>query len=416
MRHICKAFASAAVATLALVLAPLTGHAGQGWDQIFLNGPIQATLPDGSQRTVNPSCSAGPVATPAGPRPADPQFSFFVRKGNPNKVILALDGGGACWNALTCIGTPLANQSTYSQTVNETPAALDQAGGLFDSSNTQNPYHEYTKVFVPYCTADVHWGSKDTTYVLPLGPGVNLPWTIRHRGAENLIAVLDWLSRNGRRYQLDFSRTHDVTVTGASAGGYGAMIAFAYFAEMTPRARHNLVSDAAIGALTQSFYQTAFFNSGAPGSEAWGVAPNLPPWVPGFAAILPAGEAAPNSLVPMAFERLWAYKPAARFASLTTNFDLTQIFFYAAMKGLAAPDAATAFEWYLLMKGITAATAAIPNYRFFIDDGSFHTFIGSDAATYGVGPNGISVADWIRNMIKPGNRVWDSLDAGPPSP
>jgi hypothetical protein len=63
---------------------------------------------------------------------------------------------------------------------------------------------------------------------------------------------------------------------------------------------------------------------------------------------------------------------------------------------------------------MTAATASLPNYRFFIDAGAFHTFIGSDEKVYGVGVNGISLADWVQQMIKPGKRVWDNLDAGPP--
>ena len=86
--------------------------------------------------------------------------------------------------------------------------------------------------------------------------------------------------------------------------------------------------------------------------------------------------------------------------------------FYSLMKG--QPPAAVAGEWYFWMTQITAAAASLPNYRFFIEDGTFHTFIGSNDATYGVGANGVSLAEWVRAMIKPGKRAWDNLDAGPP--
>lgn len=402
------------LALAALLLhAPETSFAAQdSWDQIDLTGPIETTLPDGTTRTLMPSCTGGPQLVPdvPFPVPADTQYYFFVQAGNPNKILIGLDGGGACWDAATCIGSPLTGNSTYTVALDETPARLADSEGFFDSSNPDNPFHNYTKIFVPYCSGDVHWGS--TTTVYDFG---GLQWPIHHRGLDNVLGVLDWLQKNGRRhYRIDFARARDVTVTGASAGGYGANVAFAYVAELTPRARHSLISDAAIGVLTDDFYRTAIFDPASPDSASWGVEGSLPSWVPGFDTILAQGAAFPNGFVPSVFAALAAYKPDAKMASLTTNLDLVQVFFYSLMKG--EPPAAVAGEWYFWMTQLTAAAASLPNYRFFIEDGTFHTFIGGDATTYGVGANGISLAEWVRAMIKPGNRVWDNLDAGPPSP
>ena len=109
------------------------------------------------------------------------------------------------------------------------------------------------------------------------------------------------------------------------------------------------------------------------------------------------------------------YKPDAHMASLTSNLDLVQIFFYELMDGAVPPDPGLPAEWYRSMAEITATTADdLFNYRFFIDDGTFHTFLGSDERVYEVGANGISLAEWIGEMIKPGDGVWDNLDAGPP--
>lgn len=408
-----------ALAWLLLQVSPAAFATQNSWDQVYLDGPIETTLPDGSSRTLHPSCSGGPQVVPGSPLPvpSDTQYYFFVQAGNPNKILIGLDGGGACWDAATCIGSPLTGDSTYTVALDETPARLANAEGFFDSSNPDNPFHNYTKVFVPYCSGDVHWGSKDTTYVLDIAPGTQLPWVIHHRGLDNFLGALDWLQKNGREhYRIDFGRARDVTVSGASAGGYGANVAFAYVAELTPRARHSLVSDAAIGVLNEDFYTTAIFDPANPGSESWGVQDSLPPWVAGFNGLLAQGAAFPQGFLPSVFAALADYKPDARMASLTTNLDLVQVFFYGLMKGVVPPDAATAGEWYFLMTQITAAAAALPNYRFFIEEGTFHTFIGSDAAVYGVGANGISLAEWIRAMVKPGNRAWDNLDAGPPGP
>jgi hypothetical protein len=396
------------------VLASAVADAGRPstWEQIFLNGPTDVTLADGSVRTVSPSCSGGPVMTPTGPRPGNTQYSFFIQRGNPNRLIVAFDGGGACWNEATCIGSVLAGSPTYAPVVDETPEGLAQGRGLFDIANPDNPYKEYTKVFVPYCTADVHFGSRDTTYVFPAGPGVNIPWTIRHRGSENMIAVLDWLQRNGRSRQIDLDRVHDLTVTGLSAGAYGALTGFGFFAQATPRARHNLIADAGIGVLTPQFYSRALYPDA---TSSWGAQANLPPWVPGFESMLQAASVNPSSLVPIAFQSLaLLWKPQAHFASITAELDTTQVFFYSVMKGNFSPGPQEFAEWYGGMKAITSATAALPNYRYFIEEGTFHTFLANDEHTYGVGANGISVAEWIREMIKPGNRTWENLEAPPP--
>jgi hypothetical protein len=359
----------------------------QNWDQIYLDGPVETQLPDGSSRILHPSCSGGPELIEGGVIPANTDYYFFVQKGNPNKLLIGLDGGGACWDADTCVGSPMIGQSTYTVSLDETPNRLADAEGLFDSLNPENPFHNYTKVFVPYCSGDVHWGSKDKLYVLDLGSGGQLPWMIHHRGTDNVLAVLDWLQKNGgEQYGVDFGRAQDVTVTGASAGGYGANVAFAYVAELTPRARLNLISDAAIGVLTESFYRTAIFDPANPGTESWGVQQNLPPWVPGFDdALLFQGAAFPNSFVPLVFAALSDYRPDAHIASLTTNLDGVQVFFYGLMKGVVPPDLPTALEWYLSMAQMTALTASLPNYRFFIDAGTFHTFIGDNNAVYALG-------------------------------
>jgi hypothetical protein len=403
------------LAALILGLSPVSQAEPNDWVQINLEGPIETQLPDGSMRTLHPSCSGGPVMTTAGPVPANTEFYFFVQKGNSTKLLFGLDGGGACWDAATCIGSPLIGQSTYTVASDETPEGLASAGGFFDGSNPENPFQNYTKIFVPYCSADVHWGSTDTWYVLDVAPGVQLPWLIHHRGMDNFLAVLDWLQKSGgEQFQIDFGRARDVTVSGASAGAYGANVAFAYVAELAPRANLNLISDAGVGVLTADFYKTAIFDPANPGAANWGVQGNLPSWVPGFADLLAQGAAYPTGFVPSVFAALAAYKPDAHLASLTTNLDLVQIFFYGLMKGVVPPDTATAAEWYFTMKALTAASASLPNYRFFIDAGTFHTFIGDNSAVYDVRVHGISLADWVRAMIKPGDRVWDNLDAGPP--
>ena len=97
-------------------------------------------------------------------------------------------------------------------------------------------------MYIPYCTGDIHWGSRDTTYFLPdIGP-----WTIRHRGADNLLAVLDSLRQEG----INLKNASDISVVGASAGAYGANFAFAAVAERAgDETALSLVADSGIGVI-----------------------------------------------------------------------------------------------------------------------------------------------------------------------
>jgi hypothetical protein len=401
--------------------APLAAQAkSNDWDRIDLDGPITTLISDGqggvTERILEPGCSEGPVvdtSVPGGIRPGKSDYYFFVQRGNPNRLLIALDGGGGCWDALTCIGSAASGNSTYTVELDETAEGLAASQGLFDADNKDNPYKNYTKVFIPYCTGDIHWGSRDTTYSLEGLPS----WTIKHRGTDNVLAVLQWLRDNARaQYRVDFDRARDVTVTGLSAGGYGATLAFPYVADLAPKARLNLISDAAIGVQSQPFYEQAIYKPGDTGNEVWGVVENLPPFVPGLDEDLlnrVGTSGNPSDLTAEIFAALAAYKPDAKLAALTHDLDGVQVSFYALQTNQFGSDGRPtqqAFaEWNQQMLETTNASAANGNYRFFIREGFDHTFLANDVQTYSVMGNGISVADWISNMIKPGNRVWDSL-------
>ncbi|MCG5516502.1 MULTISPECIES: pectinacetylesterase family protein [unclassified Ectothiorhodospira] len=406
--------------------------AGQPWQRIEVPSSMTVLLADGSQRDVSPSCSGGPtlIDPTLGPRPdnlapANADFAFFVQQGNPNRILFFMDGGGACWNAETCIGAPLSGEFVYAQTVDETVEDLANIGGVLDSDNPDNPFANYTKVFVPYCTGDIHFGTRDTEYELATTTG-SQSWTIHHRGVDNLLATIHMLNtsvrKNRKRLVADFASAKDVTMTGVSAGGYGATLAFSYIAEETsPRTRLNLISDSAIGVQTDEFYGHVIYDGSR--NERWGFADGLPSWVPAFRhpdAFLSGASGNALAFKPSIFRALGDYRPDARLASVSPNLDSVQIQFYAASLPLAqqpiiASEQDIASDWYAGLQAIVRQTASVPNYRFFIEDGSFHTFLASDERFYAVGAHGVSLRDWINAMIKPGNRAWDNLDAGAPA-
>ncbi|MEI8241333.1 MAG: pectin acetylesterase-family hydrolase, partial [Actinomycetota bacterium] len=96
-------------------------------------------------------------------------FTYFVRKADPNKVLFFLEGGGACFSKDTC--SP--DSTTFKHNLDGT-AGMTDTDGIFDFTNPQNPFANYSMVFVPYCTGDVHIGNATTDY----GDGV----VVHHNG------------------------------------------------------------------------------------------------------------------------------------------------------------------------------------------------------------------------------------------
>jgi len=401
------------VLTVAGLLAlPVAATSAEPWREVPLEGPIEYTLPDGGTRSLNPSCSGGPVRSRKGFEAADPRFSFFVQRGDPRRLLIAFDGGGACWNGDTCLTAALAGRATYTMTVTETATSLARKGGLLGSRDERNPFREYTKVFVPYCTADVHWGSKDTTYSVRL-LGRRISWTLRHRGTDNMLGVLDWLEHNGAgELGVDLATLDRLTIAGASAGGYGAMLAFAYAAPLAPHARQSLVADASAGVLTSSFYRSALYSATSPAGANWNVAGSLPAHLPNAATLLADASERPNSLVPLWYQSLAALSPQASFAFLTTNLDAVQIEFYALMRGDLLPSLSGPRNWYEGMQSIALAGAALPGFRYYIDGGTSHTVLATDREYYGRDSHVVAPADWLAAML--GDGVWEHLDAGRP--
>src|SRR5688572_22517499 len=96
-------------------------------------------------------------------------YRFFVHPGDPARLLVEFEGGGACWDAGTCA------LSIYSRRVTIDPVSVERSGrlvGIYDRKNPENPFRDWTHVYVPYCTGDLHWGHNDQTYTAPGGPFV----------------------------------------------------------------------------------------------------------------------------------------------------------------------------------------------------------------------------------------------------
>ena len=140
-------------------------------------------------------------------------------------VIVYMQGGGACWNQLTCFTVGSATDFTgYSGTDFATDSIKTQVA--FNRVNMNNPFRNASFVFIPYCTGDVHSGDQVTSY------------GGHHKGAANVRAFLARLSQT-------FTGPRRIWLTGTSAGGFGVQLNYHRFAAAFPQAEVHGLSDSA---------------------------------------------------------------------------------------------------------------------------------------------------------------------------
>ncbi len=120
--------------------------------------------------------------------------------GGGEKILIELQGGGACWDALTCtfqkffLSFPPWNNELVERSCSE-------LGDLICSKNFGGEdLSEYTTIFIPYCTQDIHMGDSEGT-----------EYGVKHVGAHNLHRTLQWMFKN-------FPNPASVFITGCSAG------------------------------------------------------------------------------------------------------------------------------------------------------------------------------------------------------
>ena len=345
------AVAALSVAAAVLAAAPARADTPARWRSIDNPGPVFGL--DGRPHVA--ACSGYPGT--------DPRFKFWTRPGKSKDLVVFFEGGGACWDSLTCTfpivdGLPAEVPQFFVPSVpGGSPAGYD---GIFNATNATNPVKDWTFVYIPYCTGDVHGGSADRTYANVGHPVFPLPslFDIHHGGYDNFMVVLDWMRKH-------IDKPERVLVAGSSAGGYGASINFPWVHKAFPRAQLAVMADASQGVLTHTF------DLSTPGRGSWNV--QLAPFAFGND---PLAVASPDVL------RVAAHAlPRTRVAQFTTTFDEVQIGFYGLTKQYYPPGGACpnlALDWnQQMVRNLNSSAATVPNYRHYLAQGSFHTILRS---------------------------------------
>ncbi len=290
-------------------------------------------------------------------------YFYWVREGDPDKLVFYLQGGGACFSEASC---SFANGNFDPNADESDPFDNPQFwSGIFDFDNPLNPLADHSFVVALYCTGDVHVGNNTQAYSSDL--------TVRHNGFINASTALQTASDR-------FDDASEVIVAGTSAGSAAAPLYAGLAADLFPEAEIAVVADAS-GA-----YPSVPAVNAAIGA-LWGAFSVVPDW-PVNEGIQPPEWGLPELSIQAGKHAL-----RIRFSRYDNAFDNTQVFF----ASLAGFDASRLDELMALNEmrieeaGVTQASFTAP--------GRAHGILPR-SSLYDLEVEGVSFLDWITRFLE----------------
>lgn len=292
-----------------------------------------------------------------------------------NKLVIFLMGGNACFNLASCAST--ANKNGYG--ADKWAADTDgvRAAQFFDRSDPDNPLKDYSFVFVPYCTGDVHAGDRSDVDV------AGQTW--QFHGRKNMLAYL-------KRLVPTFRDVDQVLLTGVSAGGFGAAVSYDVVASAFCETDVVLIDDS--GPPMGEAFLAACLQKHI--SDTWGFAGTLPA---DCADCRPANGAFAEPYVKYLLNKY----PDRTLGIISTEGDTTIRQFWgfgenncASLNGTPAPYDPTKYKAGLedLRDRIVGDAG---RFGLFMVPGTEHVLLDNDPTTVTVG--GVTLKDWLTQAV-----------------
>jgi hypothetical protein len=288
------------------------------------------------------------------------------------KVVIYLQGGGACFNQISCDSNP-----SHFDEGNFNELSQNPPGGIFDRSRSDNPVQDWSYFVVPYCTGDVHAGDNETP---PAKPGV--PPNQKFVGYRNMAAFL-------ARIVATVPEAEHVLLTGESAGGYGSSSNFLQTQRAFGATPVTLIDDS--GPMMASQWASSCLQSNI--RELWNLDATL------LADCEGDCTNADGWLEPLATHMVSSYPDRQLGLISSLNDDIIRFFLGMGQNNCAefSPALSTAqFE-----AGLTdlrdRMMAPYPNFGTYYIPSDKHTFITS--AFYETTVSGKVLASWVGDML-----------------
>jgi hypothetical protein len=149
------------------------------------------------------------------------EYQVSVHHGTSDQVMIFLQGGGACWDYLSCYVIRTAYTTSN--------GAIES--GIIDLSDERNPFRDWNIVYASYCDGSVFTGDATVDYQ------GNRTF---HHGLRNLSVAVDTLKR-------EFPDPSRIVVAGSSAGGYGTFAGYGVMRVAFPDTKIEVFNDSGPG-------------------------------------------------------------------------------------------------------------------------------------------------------------------------
>jgi len=295
-----------------------------------------------------------------------------------DKLVIFMEGGGACFNATTCAGNP------------RTWAATDanaNVGSRFvlDRTKTGNPFKDWNMAYIPYCTGDVHTGTSMSGYN---GDA--------QMGYSNYLKYLGKLVATFKGKSLT-----KIVLSGSSAGGFGV-------------AWNWMVTQDAFGVPV-----TALDDSGPPFAAdwlstchqqktgaLWGWSGSIHP------TCATCDVAAGNVVIPLLEAAM--KRQTSRFGLISYDEDGTIKSFLGFGQNNCAgwdaflPPLFPMGKYPMGLADLRTHWASNPNAAMYVVSGTAHTFLAGDLSQYKTG-TALTMLDWVTKLAT-GDTGWTNVN------
>jgi hypothetical protein len=250
---------------------------------------------------------------------------FFLHRGSEPKLILYLEGGGACINSGLCNfnqtnvnesfagdGSTLIGSAFGVVADRQQPGVFttaDHAGipaGIFDLENPMNPVKGWSEIYIPYCSGDIHFGTRKDASV------TNLPGAQQFVGYENMKAFVS------RIVPTFAGKLEQVAISGSSAGSIGALLNASMLQDALGNVPVSIIADAGLP-LRDMFWPTCLQKRFR---DAWGLNAALAPDCKG------CFKEDGSGLTDGVAEYIWTKHPNMRVAAIARVEDEIMRLFY----------------------------------------------------------------------------------------
>ncbi|KAJ0393083.1 hypothetical protein P43SY_009737 [Pythium insidiosum] len=161
---------------------------------------------------------------------------FPNEKQDKRKLLIYLQGGGACVDDQTCDFALQCSIPTSTFQANARALSV----GILNRTDPDNYFKDWNVVHIPYCTGDIHIGNRADCQKQNQSMHLN--------GFNNADSAFKWAAAN-------FPNPEHLVLSGSSAGGLAAQILAKHVADMwkldTKKTRYSVIADSYVGVVPE---------------------------------------------------------------------------------------------------------------------------------------------------------------------